>query len=85
MRGADTPAAHASISCSLAGEDFSTWLVSTEACEESSASAHADSERILEKLAALRPEVEGLTTSLESAGRDAPFAGNARDRLSPGG
>jgi hypothetical protein len=28
MRGADTPAAGASISCSLAGEDLSTWLVS---------------------------------------------------------
>lgn len=59
--------------------------MSTEAFEESSASAHADSERILEELAALRREVEALTTRLESAGRDTPFAGSARDRLSPGG
>jgi ubiquinone biosynthesis protein UbiJ len=40
--------------------------MSTEAFEESSASAHADSERILEELAALRRAVEALTTSLES-------------------
>ena len=40
--------------------------MSTEAFEESSASAHADSERILEELAALRREVEALTKSLES-------------------
>lgn len=46
--------------------------MSTEAFEESSASAHADSERILEELAALRREVEALSGRLETADRDGP-------------
>jgi voltage-gated sodium channel len=43
--------------------------MSTEAFEESTATAHADSERILEELTALRHQVDALTRSLESAGR----------------
>jgi voltage-gated sodium channel len=43
--------------------------MSTEAFEESSATAHADSERILAELTALRHQVDALTRSLESAGR----------------
>jgi len=59
--------------------------MSTEAFEESSASAHADSERILEELAALRRQIETLTKSVEDAARDAPLTGSASGRLSPGG
>jgi voltage-gated sodium channel len=43
--------------------------MSTEAFAESTATAHADSERILEELTALRHQVDALTRSLESAGR----------------
>jgi len=59
--------------------------MSTEAFEESSATAHADSERILEELATLRRQIESLSNSLESAGRDATSTGSAAGRLSPGG
>jgi len=59
--------------------------MSTEAFEESSASAHADSERILEELAALRRQIETLTKSVEDAARDGPLTGSASGRLSPGG
>jgi voltage-gated sodium channel len=44
--------------------------MSTEAFAESTATAHADSERILEELTALRRQVDALTRSLESAGRE---------------
>jgi voltage-gated sodium channel len=43
--------------------------MSTEAFAESTATAHADSERILEELTALRRQVDALTRSLESARR----------------
>jgi voltage-gated sodium channel len=52
--------------------------MSTEAFAESSASAHADSERILEELAALRREVRALSGRLGSPGHDAPTARGER-------
>jgi voltage-gated sodium channel len=56
--------------------------MSTEAFEESSATAHADSQRILDELAALRAQVDVLSGRLESADRDRPRPDrNARDRL----
>jgi voltage-gated sodium channel len=58
--------------------------MSTEAFEESSATAHADSQRILDELAALRAQVDVLSGRLESADRDRPGPHrSARDRLMP--
>ena len=58
--------------------------MSTEAFEESSATAHADSERIFEELAALRRQIETLSRSIEAAGHDIPATGSSRGRISPG-
>src|ERR671919_757620 len=58
--------------------------MSTEAFEESSASAHADSQRILEELSALRRQIDVLSGRLQGADRDLSGSdADAKGHLNP--
>ena len=60
--------------------------MSTEAFEESSASAHADSQRILEELSALRRQIDVLSGRLQGADRDLSGSdADAKGHLNPAG